>query len=142
MNGDIGYVLTLDYTEESVQGLTVLFDNGPVYYKKDELEDLAHAYAISIHKAQGSEFDLAIVPFSYKYYIMLKRKLIYTAVTRAKKYLIMLGNIEALQRGIQGIETRRKTKLVERMKKIFENEVLEFKETNEMENLSPYDFLD
>ena len=73
---------------------------------------------------------------------MLKRKLIYTAVTRAKKYLIMLGNIEALQRGIQGIETRRKTKLVERMKKIFENEVLEFKETNEMENLSPYDFLD
>jgi len=142
MNGDIGYVITLDYTEEAVQGLTVLFDNGPVYYKKDELEDLAHAYAISIHKAQGSEFDLAIVPFSYKYYIMLKRKLIYTAVTRAKKYLIMLGNIEALQRGIQGIETRRKTKLVERMKKIFENEVLEFKETNEMENLSPYDFLD
>ena len=142
MNGDIGYVITLDYTEESVQGLTVLFDNGPVYYKKDELEDLAHAYAISIHKAQGSEFDLAIVPFSYKYYIMLKRKLIYTAVTRAKKYLIMLGNIEALQRGIQGIETRRKTKLVERMKKIFENEVLEFKETNEMENLSPYEFLD
>lgn len=142
MNGDIGYVLTLDYNEESVQGLTVLFDNGPVYYKKEELEDLSHAYAISIHKAQGSEFDLAIIPFTYKYYIMLKRKLIYTAVTRAKKYLIMLGNIESLQRGIQGIETKRKTKLVERMKKIFKNEIVEFNSELEMENVSPYDFLD
>lgn len=141
MNGDIGYILTLDYTEDDIQGLTVLFDTGPVYYKKEELEDLTHAYAISIHKAQGSEFACAIIPFSYKYYIMLKRKLIYTAVTRAKKYLIMLGNIDALSKGIQGIELRRKTKLVERIKKIFKNEIIEFDEDIQMENVSPYDFL-
>ncbi len=141
MNGDIGYVISLDYNEDGANGLTVLFDNGPVYYKKDELEDLSHAYAISIHKAQGSEFDCVIVPFTFKYFIMLKRKLIYTAVTRAKKYLIMLGNIEALQRGIQGVEGRRKTKLVERMKKVFQNEMLEFDPNDEMENVSPYDFL-
>lgn len=142
MNGDIGYVITLDYTEEDVQGLTVLFDNGPVYYKKDELEDLTHAYAISIHKAQGSEFACCIVPFTFKYYIMLKRKLIYTAVTRAKKYLIMLGNIDALNKGIQGIEVRRKTKLVQRIKEFFENGILNFEDIDNLENVSPYDFLD
>lgn len=145
MNGDIGYVLTLDcddYESGNIQGLTVLFDSGPVYYKKEELEDLTHAYAISIHKAQGSEFACAIVPFTYKYYVMLKRKLIYTAVTRAKKYLIMLGNIEALAKGIQGIEIRRKTKLVQRIKTFFKNEILDFDSDIQLENVSPYDFID
>lgn len=143
MNGDIGYVFSLDcddFSSGNIKGLTVLFDSGPVYYKRDELEDLTHAYAISIHKAQGSEFACAIVPFSNKYYIMLKRKLIYTAVTRAKKFLIMLGNIDALTRGIQGIEVRRKTKLVQKIKSAFKSEKLDF--DVQLENVSPYDFMD
>lgn len=143
MNGDIGYVLSLDYQNGEYQGLTVMYDFGSVDYLKDELEDLTHAYAISIHKSQGSEFDLVIVPFSFKYFIMLKRKLIYTAVTRAKKYLIMLGSIESLVRGIKGIETKRKTKLMMRItENIYQIDQLRIDELDEMENLSPYDFMD
>lgn len=142
MNGDIGYVFSLDYRDGEYQGLTVIYDFGSVDYTKDELEDLAHAYAISIHKSQGSEFDLAIIPFSFRYYIMLKRKLIYTAITRAKKYLIMMGSIEAFSRGIGGIEEKRKTKLSERIKTKM-NTIFDFENLgDDMENISPYDFLD
>jgi len=143
MNGDIGYVLSLNREDDDFTGLTVMFDFGPVDYNIDELEDLAHAYAISIHKSQGSEYDLVIVPFSYKYYVMLKRKLIYTAITRAKKYLVMLGNLDAFRFGIRGVETKRKTKLSEKIKNSF-TLILDsdFEEADYMENLSPYDFMD
>lgn len=145
MNGDIGYIWSFNYEGEKITGVNVMYDFGSVSYSHEELEDLNHAYAISIHKAQGSEFELVIVPFSYKYYIMLKRKLIYTAITRAKKFLIMLGNVEALCRGVQGIEEKRKTKLCEKIRfsngdgKILEEELDESEE--KMENISPYDFL-
>ena len=122
MNGDIGFVLRLDYDDGKYLGLEVMFDSGVVYYAVNELEDLALAYAISIHKSQGSEFDLVIMPFSFKYYIMLKRKLIYTAITRAKKFLIMLGEVEALRRGITGIEEQRKSKLIQKIHKYLSNE--------------------
>jgi exodeoxyribonuclease V alpha subunit len=142
MNGDIGYVWRLDYHDGSYIGLEVMFDFGSVYYKKDELEDLMHAYAISIHKAQGSEFDLAVIPFTNKHFIMLKRKLIYTAITRAKRYLIMLGNVEALRRGIMGVEDKRKSKLMDKLgvpsnEFSFDDLVLEDSEAK-----SPYDFMD
>lgn len=143
MNGDIGYVLSLNQEDDEYQGLTVMYDFGPVDYKLDELEDLAHAYAISIHKSQGSEYDLVIMPFSYKYYVMLKRKLIYTGITRAKKYLVMLGNLDAFRFGIRDIETKRKTKLSEKIKNGFDLiSDSEFEEINQLENLSPYDFMD
>ena len=104
MNGDIGYIRSINKTENTVKSIDVQFDFGSVKYEKDDLDDLNLAYAISIHKSQGSEFGLVVVPFSFKYWIMLKRKLIYTAITRAKKYLIMLGNVEALRKGIVQIE--------------------------------------
>ncbi len=121
MNGDIGQIILFDMNETTFNGLDVSFDFGIVHYEKDELEDLTLAYAISIHKAQGSEFGLVIMPFSFKYYIMLKRKLIYTAITRAKKFLIMLGNVEAFRKGISELEEKRKTKLQSRLKAIIEN---------------------
>jgi exodeoxyribonuclease V alpha subunit len=143
MNGDIGYILSLNTEDGEYCGLTVMFDFGPVDYKLDELEDLAHAYAISIHKSQGSEYELVILPFSYKYYVMLKRKLIYTGITRAKKYLVMLGNLDAFRFGIRDIEIKRKTKLAEKISTSI-NSVsdLDLEDTNFMENLSPYDFMD
>jgi exodeoxyribonuclease V alpha subunit len=142
MNGDIGYVLTLDFSDDEFQSLTVMFDFGSVVYKKDDLEDLTHAYAISIHKSQGSEFDCAIIPFSYRYYVMLKRKLIYTAITRAKKYLIMMGSIEAFIHGIAGIEAKRQTKLQERIKDHLRlNTPYEQLEISELEEITPYDFM-
>lgn len=188
MNGDIGYIRAINRENDTFKSLDVQFDFGSVHYEKDELEDLSLAYAISIHKSQGSEFALVVVPFSFKYWIMTKRKLIYTAITRAKKYLIMLGNIEALRRGITQIEEKRKTKLQDRIHAMIENvntifdsnsAFNEIKEENnqevsiedfmsideikqddieditveefssdksqdifEMENISPYDFLD
>ncbi|MGD9605559.1 MAG: ATP-dependent RecD-like DNA helicase [Bacilli bacterium] len=142
MNGDIGYVLSLDYSNGEYQGLTVMFDFGSVDYTRDELEDLTHAFAISIHKSQGSEFDCAIVPFSYRYFVMLKRKLIYTAITRAKKYLIMMGSIEAFIHGIAGIEPKRRTKLQERITANLQLTVpIEQLEISEMEEITPYDFM-
>lgn len=167
MNGDIGYIRAIDIENESFKSLDVMFEFGSVHYEKEEIEDLNLAYAISIHKAQGSEFKLVIVPFSFKYYIMLKRKLIYTAITRAKEYLIMIGNIEALRKGIVQIEDKRKTKLQDRLHEIMENpnkiydndsafsEISdetdvsisdfldqEMQDLEEMENISPYDFIE
>lgn len=150
MNGDIGYIISLDYNDGKYRGLEVMFDFGPVYYDISELEDLSLAYAISIHKSQGSEFDLVIMPFSFKYYIMLKRKLIYTGVTRAKKYLIMLGNLDALRVGITNIEEQRKSKLIQRIKKYFSGvypisteKIYQLDDDDDlMEKISPYDFLE
>lgn len=133
MNGDIGFVYRLIEEDNQYKGLEINFDNNIVSYKIDELEDITHAYAISIHKAQGSEFDLVIIPFSFKYYNMLKRKLIYTAVTRAKKSLVMIGDIKAFGMGIRNIEETRKTALLERIKEVFEKRIEREK--------NPWDFL-
>lgn len=122
MNGDIGIVERFKYKNLKISGLTVLFDNTYVDYNLDEIEDLSLAYAISIHKAQGSEFDLVIMPMSTKYYIMLKRKLIYTAVTRAKNSLVMIGDIKALKMGISQIEYNRKTILKDKIIEFLHND--------------------
>lgn len=149
MNGDIGQILSITKENDKVKNVSVTFDFGVVDYEKEELEDLNLAYAISVHKAQGSEFPLVIVPFSFKYFIMLKRKLIYTTVTRAKKFLIMLGNYEAIRKGIVELEIKRQTKLTSRIKEIFIepnkivdlDSVFEKLEEEELENITPYDFL-
>lgn len=115
MNGDIGVITNFKYKDFKIVGLSVLFDIGTVDYTVEEIEDLSLAYAVSIHKAQGSEFDLVIMPLSTKHYIMLKRKLIYTAVTRAKNSLVMIGDVRALQMGISQIEANRRTILKEKI---------------------------
>lgn len=147
MNGDIGYIDSIICDEEKLIEMKVVFDIGEVSFSKDELEDLGLAYAISIHKSQGSEFQLVVVPFSFRYYIMLKRKLIYTAITRAKKYLIMIGNVEAMRKGIVEIEDERFTKLSSRIKEIFDDpkneettDLIE-KVEDDLEEVSPFDFL-
>ena len=150
MNGDIGFIRSINKENNTIKTIDVQFDFGSVRYEKDDLDDLNLAYAISIHKSQGSEFGLVVVPFSFKYWIMLKRKLIYTAITRAKKYLIMLGNVEALRKGIVQIEEKRKTKLQERLHEMINNdnkifdEASAFSEIKEekQENISISDFLD
>ena len=117
MNGDIGYVQSFIIKNEKVCGIEVNYDLFTVPYTLEELDDLTLAYAISIHKSQGSEFDLVIMPFTNSYYIMLKRKLIYTAITRAKKTLLLIGEPVSMQYGIRRIETERKTILKEEIKK-------------------------
>ena len=130
MNGDIGYVHSFIYNNQQITGMTVQFESKRVDYVKEEYDQLKLAYAISIHKSQGSEFKTVIIPFTNKYYSMLRRKLYYTAITRAKSYLIMIGNFESLKIAANSLGLPRKTKLVELIKeKIGKKE------------LSPYDFL-
>ncbi len=122
MNGDIGEVLSIKYKNSKPYSLSVMYDIGIIEYEQEELEDIALAYAVSVHKAQGSEFDVVIMPISTMHYVMLKRKLIYTAITRAKKSLILIGDVKALQMGISRIEANRNTilkdKIIEYIKSI------------------------
>ena len=132
MNGDIGEVLSIKYKNSKPFSLSVMYDIGIIEYEQEELEDIALAYAVSVHKAQGSEFDVVIMPISTMHYVMLKRKLIYTAITRAKKSLILIGDVKALQMGISRIEANRNTilkdKIIEYIKSIkqadIDNEML------------------
>ena len=93
-NGDIGFIYDIDINSKS-DFIKVNFDNNIVSFKKEELSSIKHAYAITIHKAQGSEFDHVIMPISKTYNKMLYNKLIYTGVSRAKKSLIIIGSREA-----------------------------------------------
>ena len=93
-NGDIGFIYDIDINSKS-DFIKVNFDNNIVSFKKEELSSIKHAYAITIHKAQGSEFDHVIMPISKTYNKMLYNKLIYTGVSRAKKSLIIIGSSKA-----------------------------------------------
>ena len=153
MNGDIGIIDSFTYKNGEISGLTVQYDFGGVDYTLEELEDLKHAYAISVHKSQGSEFDIVILPLTSDYYYMFKRKLIYTAITRAKKMLILIGEAMSFKRGIGLIENNRNTilktlicdKISSKDVKINDSEsafnTLGEIETN-LDNISPYDFID
>ena len=135
MNGDIGYVNSFIRKNDKLAGLVVTYDTLNISYTLEELEDLALAYAISIHKSQGSEFDLVIMPFTTQYYVMLKRKLIYTGITRAKKTLLLIGDVQAMNMGIRRIEISRKTILKEEIKKHMSNTSI--KEV--LENINQFD---
>lgn len=112
-NGDIGAISSIDNLE---MNLTVTYTNGTtsrnVHYKKQDIMDLDLAYAITIHKSQGSEFDVVIIPLVMQHFTMLYRNLIYTALTRAKKMAIFVGTRKALGIAVKNIDNRtRKTML-------------------------------
>ena len=112
-NGDIGYIYDIDINSKS-DFIRINFDNNIVSFKRDELASIKHAYAISIHKAQGSEFDHVIIPISKTYSKMLYNKLIYTGISRAKKSLIIIGSKEAFIYSVDNDYSKsRKTSLLE-----------------------------
>lgn len=92
-NGDLGQIVALDPVEQS---LTVRIDGHAVPYDFLELDELVHAYAISVHKSQGSEFPAVVVPITTQHYMMLQRNLLYTAVTRARKLVVLVGSPRAV----------------------------------------------
>ncbi len=108
-NGDIGSVLQADRTRYR---LIVDFDGRAVAYEKDELNDLALAYAVSVHKAQGSEYQAVIMPLLTQHFIMLQRNLFYTALTRAKKLSVVVGSYKALWIAIKNDKTVKRNSLV------------------------------
>jgi exodeoxyribonuclease V alpha subunit len=113
-NGDIGRITSIDREE---QVLTVTFDGVPVPYEAPEVDELVHAYAISVHKSQGSEYPAVIVPILSQHHLLLQRNLIYTAVTRAKELAVIVGSRRALAMGVKNDRImQRYTHLAERMK--------------------------
>ncbi|MBU0492059.1 MAG: ATP-dependent RecD-like DNA helicase [Chloroflexi bacterium] len=92
-NGDIGRVSAIDRED---QVLTVTIDGRPVEYDVTDLDELVHAFACSIHKAQGSEYPAVVVPVMTQHYVMLARNLLYTAVTRAKQLVVLVGTRRAI----------------------------------------------
>jgi len=113
-NGDMGTVSGYDKEEGK---LYVLFYGKRVEYTFEELDEISLAYATTIHKSQGNEFKAVVIPIAMMHYIMLQRNLIYTAVTRAKERLFIVGQKKALAVAIQNAETRqRNTLLLRRLK--------------------------
>lgn len=101
-NGDIGTITKVDMEERE---LTVLFDDREVAYDVTELEELSLAYAVTIHKAQGSEYPIVVMPFTMSHFVMLQRNLLYTGVTRAKKILVLVGEKKAVYYAIKNETT-------------------------------------
>lgn len=112
-NGDIGVIASVN-VEDRI--LKVKFDDRMAEYDGTELDELVHAYATTIHKAQGSEYPIVVMPILMNHYVMLQRNLIYTGITRAKKVLVMVGTKKALSYAVRNVTvTRRNTLLKERL---------------------------
>ena len=112
-NGDIGIIESVNAEDRT---LKVNFDNRSIEYDVTELDELVHAYATTIHKAQGSEYPIVVMPVLMNHYVMLQRNLIYTGITRAKKILVMVGTRKALSYAVRNVTvTKRNTLLKERL---------------------------
>ncbi|MBO0466292.1 ATP-dependent RecD-like DNA helicase [Enterococcus plantarum] len=117
-NGDmgeiVGIILAKD-SEDKVDELVIQFDNNEVSYKRNEWNKITLSYCCSIHKAQGSEFKMVILPMVHQYHRMLQRNLLYTAVTRSKEILILLGEVQAFNTCVAHETASRLTMLKERI---------------------------
>ncbi|MCY7023523.1 MULTISPECIES: ATP-dependent RecD-like DNA helicase [Streptococcus] len=116
-NGDLGYIsdlLPAKYSDSKQDELTIDFDGNELVYQRSEWYKIRLAYAMSIHKSQGSEFPVVILPITKSSHRMLQRNLIYTAITRAKSKLILLGEKAAFDYAAKNTGTARKTYLIER----------------------------
>ena len=127
-NGDIGYIKSIEEVKEhgksKKEQITIDFDGNYVIYSKEDLYHIKHAYAMTIHKSQGSEFSHVILPVSRSYHKMLYNKLIYTGVSRAKKSLVILGDTASFLEGIQNdYSTNRKTALKDTLLQKFQDHV-------------------
>jgi exodeoxyribonuclease V alpha subunit len=112
-NGDVGRIIEIDRDE---MNFLIEFDERKILYQKEELNEITLAYAISVHKSQGSEYDAVIIPLLFQHYIMLQRNLFYTALTRARKLVIVIGSKKAVYVAIKNnAPLKRNTFLKERL---------------------------
>ncbi|TSB45671.1 SF1B family DNA helicase RecD2 [Alkalicoccobacillus porphyridii] len=125
-NGDRGEIVAIFFAKENTERkdqLVVSFDGIEVTYNKNELNQLTHAYCSSIHKAQGSEFPIVVMPVVRNYSRMLRRNLLYTGVTRAKQFLLLCGELRTFEVAItNGDDLHRQTQLVSRLQVIIHPE--------------------
>lgn len=112
-NGDIGRIVAVDLQERTLQ---VMFDGRVIEYDVSELDELVHAYATTIHKAQGSEYPIVVMPVLMTHFVMLQRNLLYTGITRAKRVLVLIGSKKALAYAVRNVTvSQRNTRLKERL---------------------------
>ncbi len=162
-NGDIGEIISIIYAKENMEKqdmIYISYEGNEVAYTKQDLTQITHAYCCSVHKSQGSEFPIVILPVTRSYYRMLQRNLIYTAITRSKQSLILCGEVDALKLGVERAdEMSRLTTLCEKLQEAIpdaeskpngkqeitglslEEELMLVDPMIGMENLTPYDFL-
>jgi exodeoxyribonuclease V alpha subunit len=113
-NGDIGEILKIDDFEREV---LIAFDGREVVYDFNELDEVSLAYAITIHKSQGSEFPVVVMPLAMQQYLLLQRNLVYTGITRGRRLVVLVGQKKALQTAVRNVSAvRRYTALEQRLK--------------------------
>jgi exodeoxyribonuclease V alpha subunit len=100
-NGDMGIITAVDL---EMQKLTVMMDGRMVFYDFLELDELVHAFAISVHKSQGSEFPAVVIPVLTSHYMMLQRNLLYTAITRARRLVVLVGQPRAISMAVRNAQ--------------------------------------
>ncbi len=118
-NGDIGTVVKIDQENQEV---FVAFDTGIVTYDYSELDEISLAYAISVHKSQGSEYPAVVIPIFIQHYVLLQRNLIYTAITRGKKLVVVVGTKKAFLIGIKNNKIQRRYSKLD--KRLSESELI------------------
>jgi exodeoxyribonuclease V alpha subunit len=104
-NGDIGRITNI---HQDNQDVTISFDQKNVVYDFSDLDEIVLAYAVSIHKSQGSEYPVVVIPILIQHYILLQRNLIYTGVTRGRKLVVIVGTKKAMAIGISNNKTKRR----------------------------------
>ncbi len=113
-NGDIGRIISID---DETKQIAVASDDREIIYEYSELDELVHAYAVSIHKSQGSEYPAVVIPIVSQHYMMLQRNLLYTGVTRGKKLVVLVGTKKAMAIAVRNNSTlKRNTLLKERLR--------------------------
>ena len=120
-NGDIGIIKSVDLENKT---LSVEFGCGQIEYDVLELDELTLSYAVTVHKSQGGEFPIVVMPFCMSHFIMLQRNLLYTGVTRAKRVLVIVGDKKAVGIAVRNNSAiKRNTMLAERLRQKNESEL-------------------
>jgi len=108
-NGDIGRIVRLD---NELQEATLTFDGREVVYDYGDLEEIVLSYAVSVHKSQGAEYPAVVLPLLMQHYMLLQRNLLYTAVTRGKKLVVIVGTKKALAIAVRNNKTQKRYTLL------------------------------
>ncbi|TFJ94026.1 SF1B family DNA helicase RecD2 [Lentibacillus salicampi] len=144
-NGDIGKVAAIFEEDENVdhiEQLVVDFEGKEVVYERKDYVNITHAYCISIHKSQGSEFPIVMMPVVSAYHRMLKKNLLYTAITRSKKSLIVCGDKHAFLRGVRTLDSnKRYTSLQEQLGERLQDDHTNREPDTKEQEMTPYDFM-
>jgi exodeoxyribonuclease V alpha subunit len=113
-NGDIGRIVRIDFEEQEAM---ISFDGREIPYSYADLDEIVLAYAVSVHKSQGCEYPAVIIPVFTQHYVLLQRNLIYTAVTRGRELVVMVGTRKALAIGVRNDKTQKRyTHLKQRLR--------------------------